>query len=78
MSASNTKIKGFGFFCESKQPAGNPPLGPSMPCLLQAASKAQKASVAPHEVERYEQYNERHGAKYSGKDGGPDSGEEEW
>ena len=36
-------------------------------CLLfavQLASKAQKASVTPEEVQRYIAYDKRHGAKY--------------
>jgi hypothetical protein len=28
------------------------------------AAKAQKASVTPGEVQRYEEYNGRHGARY--------------
>ena len=37
-----------------------------------AAARAQRASVEPAEVVRYEQYNERHGAKVTagGEDGG--------
>lgn len=30
---------------------------------MQLAARAQKASVEPSEVVRYEQYNEKHGAK---------------
>lgn len=29
------------------------------------AAKAQKASVTPHEVLRYQDYDTRHGAKYT-------------
>lgn len=32
--------------------------------MLQLAAKAQRASVEPGEIERYEQYNMRHGARY--------------
>eukprot|EP00798_Chlamydomonas_sp_ICE-L_P019919 gene19919-26623_t len=51
---------------------------------FQIAAKAQKASVHPSEVVRYEDYNERHGAKYvemaSGVAGGDqlEEDEEEW
>ena len=31
---------------------------------FQAAARAQRASVTPEEIARYEAYNERHGAKY--------------
>jgi len=31
---------------------------------FQHAAKAQRASVTPAEILRYEEYNERHGAKY--------------
>ncbi len=37
---------------------------PARPGPLQVAAKAQKASVTPGEVARYEQYNGRHGARY--------------
>lgn len=42
----------------------------------QVASKAQKASVEPEEVARYEAYNERHGAKLAAGGGG-EAGDEE-
>ena len=38
---------------------------------MQMAARAQKASVEPAEIERYERYNQKHGAKLAG------SGEEE-
>lgn len=44
---------------------------------MQMAARAQKASVEPAEIERYERYNERHGAKLAGV-GGPGEEEEEW
>jgi hypothetical protein len=33
-------------------------------CFTPPPPQAQRASVTPAEIERYEQYNERHGAKY--------------
>jgi hypothetical protein len=36
--------------------------------MLQIATRAQKASVEPAEIERYEQYNLKHGAKLAGKE----------
>lgn len=38
---------------------------------FQHAAKAQRASVTPADILRYEEYNERHGAKYckGGEDG---------
>lgn len=44
---------------------------------FQAAARAQRASVEPGEVVRYEQYNERHGAKALAAPGGGGAGREE-
>jgi hypothetical protein len=46
-----------------------------------AAALAQRASVEPGEVVRYEQYNEKHGAKVvqeGGGEGGEGSGDDGW
>jgi hypothetical protein len=46
---------------------------------MQMASRAQKASVEPAEIERYEQYNQKHGAKLAGSCGeGMEEEEEDW
>lgn len=52
-----------------------PPL--LLPPLLppQVAARAQRASVTSAEVVRYEQYNERHGAKYVAAPGGAAGGD---
>ena len=44
------------------------------------AQRAQKKSVEPDEVKRYELYNEKHGAKYVSEADGVGEGEdmEEW
>lgn len=42
----------------------------------QVACKAQKASVEPEEVARYQAYNERHGAKLAAGGGG-EAGDDE-
>lgn len=41
---------------------------------FQHAAKAQRASVTPAEIARYEQYNARHGAQYvaAASGGGPE------
>ncbi len=51
---------------------------------FQAAARAQRASVEPAEVVRYEQYNAKHGARWveepvaaGGSGGGEGEGEEE-
>jgi hypothetical protein len=44
--------------------------------VVQMAAKAQKASVSPEEVVRYELYNERHGARYF--DDQSEAAEEDW
>ena len=41
------------------------------------AARAQKASVEPAEIERYEQYNTKHGAKLAGN-GEEEEEDEEW
>jgi hypothetical protein len=49
--------------------------------VSQAAARAQKASVTAAEVQRYLEYDARHGAKYVDYDappGGMDQDEEEW
>ncbi|GBF93788.1 fidgetin [Raphidocelis subcapitata] len=49
---------------------------------FQIAAKAQRASVTPAEIQRYEQYNDRHGAKYvplgPGGEGSTGMDEEDW
>lgn len=49
---------------------------------FQAAAKAQRASVTPAEIARYEEYNERHGAKYAalaeGGDAAAEPEEDDW
>lgn len=46
---------------------------------FQHAAKAQRASVTPEEIARYEDYNERHGAKYVlGGPAGGGSDDDEW
>ncbi|KAL4434129.1 hypothetical protein ABPG75_000570 [Micractinium tetrahymenae] len=45
---------------------------------FQMAARAQKASVEPVEIERYERYNEKHGAKLAGAGGPEEEEEEEW
>jgi hypothetical protein len=46
---------------------------------FQAAAKAQRASVTPAEIARYEEYNERHGAKYAeGGDAAAEPDEDDW
>lgn len=47
---------------------------------FQHAAKAQRASVTPEEIARYEEYNERHGAKYvlGGQASGGGSEDDEW
>jgi hypothetical protein len=42
--------------------------------------QAQRASVTPSEIRRYEEYNERHGAKYVpvGEEGQAVMDEDEW
>ena len=47
---------------------------------LQVAAKAQRASVEPEEVIRYEQYNAKHGAKYckAGQEEDTAMDEDEW
>ncbi len=47
--------------------------------LWQKAARAQRASVQPSEVQRYERYNDLHGAKYvppNADDGAMD--EDDW
>ena len=41
------------------------------------ATKAQKASVEPAEIERYERYNEKHGAKLASSEE-EEAADEEW
>lgn len=43
---------------------------------VQIAQRAQKKSVTPEDVVRYEQYNDKHGAKYAEQDGEPEDLEE--
>lgn len=49
---------------------------------FQHAAKAQRASVTPAEIQRYEDYNARHGAQYvqgtADGAGGGDEDEEDW
>lgn len=42
------------------------------------AARAQKASVEPAEIERYERYNEKHGAKLAGAGGPEEEEDDEW
>jgi hypothetical protein len=45
---------------------------------FQHAAKAQRASVTPAEIQRYEDYNARHGAQYvQGTAGGAGDGDED-
>lgn len=46
---------------------------------FQHAAKAQRASVTPAEIQRYEQYNARHGAQYvqGAEDGAVDGVDDE-
>lgn len=46
---------------------------------FQHAAKAQRASVTPADILRYEEYNERHGAKYveGGQNGAVDDDEDD-
>ena len=44
----------------------------------QVAARAQRASVEPGEVVRYEQYNCKHGAQYAADDTKHDTMDEEW
>ena len=44
---------------------------------VQMATKAQKASVEPAEIERYERYNEKHGAKLASSEE-EEAADEEW
>jgi hypothetical protein len=50
---------------------------------FQHAAKAQRASVTPAEILRYEEYNERHGAKYvlqqqEGQEDAESDGDDDW
>ena len=42
------------------------------------AARAQRASVEPAEILRYEQYNERHGAKYVGPEDQNEAALDDW
>jgi hypothetical protein len=45
---------------------------------FQHAAKAQRASVTPADILRYEEYNERHGAKYvKGREDGTLEGDDD-
>ena len=46
--------------------------------MLQMAAKAQKASVEPAEVLRYEDYNSRHGARYAQSNSAAQDMDEDW
>lgn len=45
---------------------------------LQMAAKAQRASVEPAEVVRYEEYDSRHGARYVDADADAAEMDEDW
>lgn len=47
-------------------------------CYVQMAAKAQRASVEPAEVVRYEEYDSRHGARYVDADAAAVDMDEEW
>jgi hypothetical protein len=47
-------------------------------CTLQMAAKAQRASVEPAEVVRYEEYDSRHGARYVDANAAAADMDEEW
>jgi len=47
-------------------------------CVSQMAAKAQRASVEPAEVVRYEEYDSRHGARYVDANAAAADMEEEW
>jgi hypothetical protein len=44
---------------------------------VQMASRAQKASVEPAEIQRYERYNTKHGAKLTSSEDGEEE-EDDW
>jgi hypothetical protein len=44
----------------------------------QTAAKAQRASVEPAEVKRYEEYNDKHGAKYVQPGPAADGDDADW
>lgn len=50
----------------------------SVLCQPQMAAKAQRASVEPAEILRYEEYDSKHGARYAQADTGTDDMEEDW
>ena len=45
---------------------------------MQMAAKAQRASVEPAEVVRYEEYDSRHGARYVDADAAAVDMDEDW
>ena len=48
-------------------------------CLhAQIAARAQRASVEPSEIQRYEDYDARHGARYVDPSVGNSLGEDDW
>ena len=46
--------------------------------VVQMAAKAQRASVEPAEVVRYEEYDSKHGARYVDNDAAAADMDEEW
>ena len=44
----------------------------------QVAARAQRASVEPSEVKRYEDYDARHGARYADQGVGDSMEEDDW
>ena len=47
-------------------------------CGVQVAARAQRASVEPAEVVRYEQYDQKHGAQYAASSTLSAMDEDEW
>lgn len=47
-------------------------------CYVQMAAKAQRASVEPAEVVRYEEYDSRHGARYVDADAAAVDMDDDW
>ena len=44
----------------------------------QVAARAQRASVEPSEIQRYEDYDARHGARYADQSVGDSMEEDDW
>ena len=46
--------------------------------MLQIAAKAQRASVEPAEIVRYEEYDSKHGARYVRAEATAEEMEDDW